>query len=118
MDTPDPSAKPPPAPPPIYGWPPDQQARPPGAQQGFAPPPSPGFDPYAQDVHVRMMRDAHRASGHRMMIVGGVIALLGIVITAATYSSASQAGGTYIVAYGPIIGGVITFFRGLARASG
>jgi hypothetical protein len=33
-----------------------------------------------------------------------------------TYDHASRAGGTYIVAYGPIIVGVINLFRGLTRA--
>src|SRR6516162_10117356 len=102
--------------PPIYGWGPDQQQqqRPPQAppqanwppqapppqaagQRPIYPPPSQGYDPYADDAQVRMMRDAHRSSGHRMMITGGIIALVGIIITAATYSSASEGGGTYII---------------------
>jgi hypothetical protein len=79
---------------------------------------SPSYDPYGSDAEVRMMRDAQRSRGHRLMVTGVVVAVLGIVITAATYSSASQSGGTYIVAYGPIVGGLVTFFRGLAATAG
>lgn len=43
--------------------------------------------------------------------------MVGIVVTAATYGSASTQGGTYIIAYGPIIFGVIHIIRGLAWMS-
>ncbi len=49
-------------------------------------------------------------------VTGAVIALLGIGVTLATYSSASQTGGSYVVAYGAIIGGAVMFFRGLASS--
>lgn len=116
--------------PPIYGWGDQQpQARPPqqppqanwppqAPPQGIPRAPAPGYIPFEHDPHVQMMRDAHRSSGHRMMITGGIIALVGIIITAATYSAASEGGGTYLICYGPIIGGVVTFFKGVARAAG
>jgi hypothetical protein len=53
-----------------------------------------------------------RSSGVRQMAIGGVIALIGIALTVATYAAASD-GGHYVVAYGPAIVGVITFVRGL-----
>jgi len=57
-----------------------------------------------------------RRRGMTQIIIGAVIFIVGIVITIATYSSASSSstGGTYIVAYGPMILGVITIVRGVA----
>jgi hypothetical protein len=50
-------------------------------------------------------------------IVGGLaLFILGAAITAGTYDHASQEGGTYFVAYGPMIAGVALFFQGIARA--
>ena len=61
-------------------------------------------------------RMAARSAGRHnaRTVTGAVIALLGIGVTLATYSSASQTGGSYVVAYGAIIGGAVMFFRGLA----
>jgi hypothetical protein len=39
--------------------------------------------------------------------------VLGIIVTIGTYSSVSVSGGTYIIAYGPIIFGFIRLVRGL-----
>ena len=48
------------------------------------------------------------------MLVGGGLILLGVVITAVTHDAAVRSGGgTYVVAYGPIVFGVIRFFQGL-----
>jgi uncharacterized membrane protein len=57
-------------------------------------------------------------SGSSDVVIGLVLIVIGILITAVTYDSASKSGGTYIVAYGPIIVGVIKLFRGLARGAG
>lgn len=57
-------------------------------------------------------------SGSGDIALGLVLIVIGILITAVTYGSASSSGGTYIVAYGPIIFGVIKLFRGLARSAG
>jgi hypothetical protein len=55
-----------------------------------------------------------RAAKQRNVTIGALLMGLGLVITVATYSSASQSGGTYVIAYGPIIFGAIRLFRGLA----
>lgn len=55
-----------------------------------------------------------RLEGVGMMIGGAVIALLGIGITAFSYSAAKP-GGMYVVTYGLVIGGAIGFFRGLIQ---
>lgn len=64
----------------------------------------------AQDAE----RAAKRARGAKMMVMGLVLLLVGIVITSVTHDEAeSNGGGTYIVAYGPMIVGGIRFFQGL-----
>jgi hypothetical protein len=59
--------------------------------------------------------EPERKSGMNGNIVFGLILIaVGVIITAVTYDSASREGGTYVVAYGPIIVGVIRLFKGLA----
>lgn len=48
----------------------------------------------------------------RHMLYGALWAIGGTVVTVATYEAAS-AGGTYVVAWGAILFGIIDFFRGL-----
>ncbi len=48
-------------------------------------------------------------------MTGGFICLVGIGITVLTYAVAAESRGTYVIAYGAIIGGAVQFFRGLAR---
>ena len=72
-----------------------------------------------QDVSPeQMMYEAERAQKRSRangdIIFGIILLVVGIGITAATYDSASRQGGTYIVAYGPIVVGVIKLIRGLA----
>ncbi len=49
----------------------------------------------------------------RHMIWGLVWAVGGTIVTAATYSAASEKGGHYVIAWGAILFGVVDFFRGL-----
>ena len=49
------------------------------------------------------------------VILGIILIIVGIAITAITHDHASRQGGTYIVAFGPIVFGVIRLFRGLAQ---
>jgi hypothetical protein len=53
---------------------------------------------------------------NRNIIVGGLICLVGIVVTVGTYMAASSEGGTYTIAWGAILFGGLQFFRGLAGA--
>jgi len=59
-----------------------------------------------------------RSQGTNQIVFGAVLLIIGVLITAATYGSASQSGGTYIVAYGPMIVGVIKIVRGLGMLGG
>jgi len=55
-----------------------------------------------------------RANGVKMIVGGLALILLGAIITGATYQSAAdRGGGTYFIAYGPIVVGAMTLFRGL-----
>lgn len=86
-----------------YGQPSGQQ-QPYGQQQvpwGVAPPQQP-YDMRAQD----------RKAAVKQMAIGGVVALVGLIITIVTYRAASG-GGHYVVAWGPAIFGLIAFVRGL-----
>ena len=61
-----------------------------------------------------MYEDERRSRARGNIVFGLLLVIIGIAITSITYSSVSQSGGTYIVAYGPIIVGVIRIFKGLA----
>jgi hypothetical protein len=57
---------------------------------------------------------AKRAQAVKMIVLGLVLCVIGIIITAATHEAAvSRGGGRYVIAYGPIIVGGIRFFQGL-----
>ncbi|HEX8915652.1 MAG TPA: hypothetical protein VF796_25080 [Humisphaera sp.] len=55
-------------------------------------------------------------SGGRNMLVGGVICVIGIVVTVGTYMAAAD-GGRFTVAWGAILFGGIQFFKGMAQAA-
>jgi hypothetical protein len=58
------------------------------------------------------MRAQDRKAAVKQMAVGAAVALVGLIITVATYRAASG-GGHYVVAWGPAIFGLIAFVRGL-----
>jgi hypothetical protein len=51
------------------------------------------------------------------MIFGAIWCIGGILVTAITYSQATQSGGTYYVTWGAIIFGGIQFIQGLIQYS-
>ena len=56
---------------------------------------------------------AHKHAGANILF-GLVLIIIGLAITFGTKDAAeSRGGGTYIIAYGPIVVGVIRVFRGL-----
>ena len=65
-------------------------------------------------------RNARRSQGARELGIGILLLVVGIAITAGTYSAAasSSSGGHYVLAYGPIAIGVINIFRGLFHLGG
>jgi len=59
-------------------------------------------------------KTAARARAARMMVVGLILLVVGIAITVVTHDNAEDnGGGTYVIAYGPMIIGGIRFFQGL-----
>jgi hypothetical protein len=56
-----------------------------------------------------------RSVAQRDMLFGGLWLLGGIIITVGTYVAASGSGGFYFITYGPIIYGLIRFFKGVAK---
>lgn len=82
-----------------------------------------GLPPAAHSLHMsyddfaQQIADSERKSRKQTDIVFGSILLgVGLLITLGTYDAAasSSSGGTYIIAYGPMIVGAIRLFRGLA----
>lgn len=59
-----------------------------------------------------------RASGGGDLVLGAILLVIGIAITAITHDPASGAGSTSVIAYGPILVGSIQIIRGLARSGG
>ena len=85
-----------------------------------------GLEPALAEQVVRELIAAYRVRvqrrrqeghpGREDMIIGGVICGVGIAITVATYQVASSSGGgTYLMAWGPIIFGGWRFLRGAMR---
>jgi hypothetical protein len=62
----------------------------------------------------QLMESERRSAKSRDLTIGGILLGLGLAITLITYDSASQSGGTYVIAYGPMIVGAIRLFKGLA----
>jgi hypothetical protein len=67
--------------------------------------------PEAPEVIGEIVRDV----GRRDLVIGGIWLALGAVATIGTYAVAAAQGGTYVVAYGAIVVGLIRFARGLYR---
>jgi hypothetical protein len=123
--------------------PPPQQGYPPPQQQGYPPPPQQGYpqqqgayNPYPQQPYPNQPQPQQGQAypfplspaqqlapqpvitqnkvGGKQIGIGCALLLLGIIVTAGTHSAAVHSGGgTYVVAYGPIIIGVITIFKGI-----
>jgi hypothetical protein len=62
----------------------------------------------------QMAADALKSRGRRGMIGGVIAAAIGIGISAVSYRAAAG-GESYLFAWGPILFGIIAFFRGLTQ---
>jgi hypothetical protein len=49
----------------------------------------------------------------RQLLVGVMLVVVGVVVTAATYSAAHNDGDRYFLAFGPIVIGAIAMVRGI-----
>jgi hypothetical protein len=101
--------------PPQYGQPGYGQA--PGGPYG-QPPGAPYGQPRRGPIGMSPVRRGglqFRRPGLSRVITGSVVFAIGLVITIFTYSNASSSstGGTYFVAWGPMLFGLIAIIRGL-----
>jgi hypothetical protein len=100
---------------PQYGQPQQQWAAPaqpfpqPSEQQPYGQQVPWGVAPPQQQFDQRAQA---RKSAVKQMAIGGVVAVVGLIITIVTYRAASD-GGHYVVAWGPALFGLIAFVRGL-----
>jgi hypothetical protein len=75
----------------------------------------PAWQPPSGDAFAQSMYEASRRNAARSNILyGSLLLIAGILVTAITYDSASRSGGTYVLAWGPIVFGAIRIFKGLA----
>ena len=99
-----------------FGQPNEPYGSTPGAPPGMLPyqPGEPVGVPPFQPAGASALASAARRRGIQQIAIGAVIFLIGLVISLATYGSASSSrtGGTYFIAYGPMIFGVIGIIRG------
>src|SRR5690348_6717633 len=52
--------------------------------------------------------------GKSLIIYGAIFFVIGLVITIGTYAAADgPGGGTYIVSWGPMVGGLVAMIRGI-----
>jgi len=71
-------------------------------------------DPQVQAVYANALQQA----GQRNILIGGIVFVIGVVVTAATLAASSgPEGGRYVIAWGAIVFGAIQFFRGLSQTS-
>lgn len=66
------------------------------------------------EISYQLALATHRDQ-RRNAIVGGIVLLgLGLAVTVGTEAAASaNGGGTYIIAYGPMVGGIVLLLKGL-----
>lgn len=69
------------------------------------------------DERQRQVTQANRDAAMRNMAIGGVICVIGLVITIGSYSAASSSptGGSYTIAWGAVIFGGFQFFKGMSQ---
>jgi hypothetical protein len=56
-----------------------------------------------------------REAGLKNMLIGGLIACVGALLTYIGYNEAGHGGGKYVIWWGAVVYGGIQFFRGLAQ---
>ncbi len=67
------------------------------------------------EEHYANYTNIKKKTAEKNILYGGLWCAGGIIITAVTYSAASDDGGHYFIAWGAIIFGAIQFFRGVSQ---
>lgn len=66
-------------------------------------------------AHAEQVRQAGRTN----MMIGGLICIVGLLVTVGSLAAAQgNGGGSYVIAWGAIVFGAIQLFRGIAQSSG
>lgn len=81
--------------------------------------PAPFGQPQPGLMGMAGMASMARRRGVRRVITGSAFLVIGLLVTVFTLSHAesSSGGGTYIVAWGPMVFGIVTIIRGLLAMS-
>ena len=64
------------------------------------------------------VRGERRRAGVTQVVTGLALVAVGLGITIVTYGGAAESGGTYVVAWGPVVFGLVRFVRGLGTLAG
>jgi hypothetical protein len=84
------------------------------------------FAPDRRETHAVNLTETHASRGKNMgngeaarnMLIGGIICVIGLLVTGFSFAEATGGSGRYIIAYGAIIFGGIQFLRGLTQSFG
>ena len=75
------------------------------------------IEPKELEKHRQKVEEERSASNRQAatsMWLGAAVFFIGLVVTVATLAMADVAGGTYIIAYGALLGGLALFLTGYA----
>lgn len=109
-----------------YGQQPGSYGQAPGSPYGQPQPgaygpaqPAPFGSPQPGPMGMPGLANLARRRGMRQVITGSILFAIGLLITIFTlgHAESSTGGGTYIVAWGPMIFGIIAVIRGLLAMS-
>lgn len=67
------------------------------------------------EIHRRLAGKSKAGKVNATFLVGAVVTLIGLVITIGTYTGLINMGNYFLLAYGPILGGLAIMFGGLKR---
>ncbi len=109
----------PPAPAPATANPPDASPQAP-TLRFVSPPSSPAAVPPATAYRAPVRRASGRDLREQRLLGGAILLLIGLVVTGGTYALAasSPGGGTYLIAFGPVLLGIYYLARGLMTPAG
>jgi hypothetical protein len=69
------------------------------------------------ELQRRLLIKSNRDASNTIIWVGGVITSIGVLITALTYTGIIPTGNSFIIAYGPVLGGLALMLGGrIAKA--
>jgi hypothetical protein len=74
----------------------------------------------AQDIaYSSAYADQVRQAGRTNMMIGGLVCVVGLLVTVGSLAAAhGNGGGSYMIAWGAIVFGAIQFLRGLSQSAG